>query len=319
MNRTTKSAVKAIEVAKRRRALAEFFGRLVREKPLGTLGAVITLIFFIAAIFSELLAPYGVNEIGVGPRLSSSSWQHWMGVDHLGRDVLSRIIFGARLSVIIGLAATSVSIVVSVALGTITGFIGGKLDLVVQRFVDAWIAFPGLLVLIVMVTIVGPGTLQIVIVLGILYGIGGSRIVRSSVLGIKENDYILAAQAIGTPTSRTLMWHVLPNIMAPVIVLFTTRVPSMVLYEATLSFLGMGVPPPAASWGRMLSMEGRTYMLRVPMLAVWPGLALSVVVYGVNMFGDALRDLLDPRLRGGGGRYSGAIKRSETEAGIVAK
>ncbi len=303
MNRTTTPAVKAIEVARRRRALAEFLGRLVREKPLGSLGAIITLVFFIAAIFSEFLAPYGVNEIAVGPRLSSSSWQHWMGVDHLGRDVLSRIIFGARLSVIIGLAATSVSIVVSTALGTITGFIGGKLDLVVQRFVDAWISFPGLLVLIVMVTVVGPGTLQIVIVLGMLYGIGGSRIVRSAVLGIKENDYILAARAIGTPTSRTLMWHVLPNIMAPVIVLFTTRVPSMILYEATLSFLGMGVPPPAASWGRMLSMEGRRYMLRVPMLAVWPGLALSVVVYGVNMFGDALRDLLDPRLRGAGGRY----------------
>jgi peptide/nickel transport system permease protein len=220
--------------------------------------------------------------------------------------VLSRIIFGARISVIIGLSATAFSIVVSTAIGITSGFIGGKFDLVVQRFVDAWIAFPGLLVLIVVVTVTGPGIQQVIIVLGILYGIGGSRIVRSAVLGVKENDYILATKAIGTSTTKTLLWHVLPNIMAPVIVLFTTRVPSMILYEATLSFLGLGIPPPAASWGRMLSMEGRRYMVRVPMLAIWPGLALSVVVYGVNMFGDAVRDLLDPRLRGSGGRYSGS-------------
>ena len=299
------TAVGMVDQPKRRSALADFFTRLIKEKPLGTLGAVITLIFFACAVFSEFLAPYGFNEIGAGERLSGSSLQHPMGVDQLGRDVLSRIIFGARISVIIGLAAACFSIVVSTALGTLSGFLGGKVDLVVQRFVDAWISFPGLLVLIVMVTVVGPGVWQIVVVLGVLYGIGGSRIVRSAVLGIKENDYFLAAQAIGTPTSRTLVWHVLPNIMAPVIVLFTTRVPNMILYEATLSFLGLGVPPPDPSWGRMLSMEGRRFMLQVPTLAIWPGLALTIVVYGVNMFGDAIRDLLDPRLRGGSGRYSG--------------
>ncbi len=304
MDRSTKTAAQAFDQGKRPHPLQEFFSRLIREKPLGTVGGVITLIFIATAIFSELLAPYDVNEIGVGPRLSPSSWDHWMGVDHLGRDVLTRIIFGARISVIIGLSATSFSIVVSTAIGTLSGFVGGKFDLVIQRFVDAWISFPGLLVLIVVVTVTGPGMQQVIIVLGILYGIGGSRIVRSAVLGIKENDYVLAARAIGTPTNKTLVWHILPNIMAPVIVLFTTRVPSMILYEATLSFLGLGIPPPAASWGRMLSMEGRRYMVRIPTLAIWPGLALSIVVYGVNMFGDAVRDLLDPRLRGSGGRYS---------------
>ena len=308
MSRTPITALEAPVISRRRRPLAEFFGRLVREKPLGTFGGIITLIFIATAIFSELLAPYDVNDIGVGTRLSPSSWQHWMGVDHLGRDVFSRIIFGARISVIIGLSATAFSIVVSTLIGTLSGFIGGKLDLIVQRFVDAWISFPGLLVLIVVVTVTGPGMQQVIIVLGILYGIGGSRIVRSAVLGVKQNDYILAARAIGTPTHRTLMWHIVPNIMAPIIVLFTTRVPSMILYEATLSFLGLGIPPPAASWGRMLSMEGRRYMVRVPMLAIWPGAALSIVVYGVNMFGDAVRDLLDPRMRGSGGRFSGKSK-----------
>ena len=172
------AAIGMVDQPKRRNALADFFTRLVKEKPLGTLGAVITLIFFACAVFSEFLAPYGFNEIGVGERLSGSSWQHPMGVDQLGRDVLSRIIFGARISVIIGLAAACFSIIVSTALGTLSGFLGGKVDLVVQRFVDAWISFPGLLVLIVMVTIVGPGVWQIVVVLGVLYGIGGSRIVQ---------------------------------------------------------------------------------------------------------------------------------------------
>jgi peptide/nickel transport system permease protein len=145
---------------------------------------------------------------------------------------------------------------------------------------------------------------QIIIVLGLLYGVGGSRIVRSAVIGIKENTYIAAADAIGATTPRILVRHILPNIMAPIIILFSTRVPTMILVEASLSFLGLGIPPPAPSWGGMLSIDGRRFMLQSPWLAVWPGLAFAIVVYGVNMFGDAIRDLLDPRLKGGVGRYS---------------
>ena len=217
--------------------------------------------------------------------------------------MLSRIIYGARVSVIVSLVATTLATFISMVIGILSGYLGGAFDIVLQRFVDAWMSFPGLVLIIVAVTIIGPGIWQVIIVLGLLYGIGGSRIVRGAVIGIKENIYVNAAQAIGCSTSRILLHHILPNIMAPVIILYTTRVPAMILTEASLSFLGLGIPPPAPTWGGMLSIEGRRFMLQSPGLALWPGLALSIVVYGVNMFGDAVRDLLDPRLRGGGGRY----------------
>ena len=293
----------AIE-AEKKNPFAEFFRRLVQEKPLGTFGGVITLIFLLTAIFCELLAPYGMNELGVGDSLAPPSMKFPLGTDHLGRDILSRIIFGARLSVIVSLGATTLSIIISTIIGIVSGFFGGKIDMVLQRFVDAWLCFPGLILLVVAVTIIGPGMWQIIIVLGLLYGIGGSRIVRSAVIGIKENIYVDAASAIGATTPRILLRHILPNIMAPIIILFSTRVPTMILVEASLSFLGLGIPPPAPSWGGMLSIDGRRFMLQSPWLAVWPGLSFAIVVYGVNMFGDALRDLLDPRLKGGVGRYS---------------
>jgi peptide/nickel transport system permease protein len=187
--------------------------------------------------------------------------------------------------------------------------------MVVQRIVDAWMCFPGLILLIVMVSLVGPGLLQVIVVLGLQYGIAGSRVVRGAVFGIKGNVYIEAASAIGCTTRRTLLRHILPNVMAPIIILFTTRMPAIILGEASLSFLGLGIPPPDPSWGGMLSGSGRTYMLLNPYMALWPGLALSIVVYGINMFGDALRDLLDPRLRGGLGRYgSGRQEKARQKA-----
>ena len=299
----TDGVVEEIAEQKRRGAISDFFVRLVKKKPLGTVGGVITIIFLVTAIFSNLLAPYGVNEVGVGPNLDPPSAKHLLGTDHLGRDQLSRIIFGARISVIISLLAASLSIFVSTIIGVLSGFIGGKFDLAVQRFVDAWMCFPGLIVLLVAVTIVGPGMWQIIFILGLLYGIAGSRIIRSAVIAINENLFVAAAHAVGCSSTRILCRHILPNIMAPLIVLFTTRVPGMILNEAGLSFLGLGIPPPAPSWGGMLSMDGRRFMMQGPWLAIWPGAALALVVYGVNMFGDAIRDLLDPRMRGGQGRY----------------
>ena len=305
MGGTRETVVEAKAAEKRRGAVADFFMRLVREKRLGTLGGVITLVFLVVAIFCELLAPYGMNEISVAPRLAPPSAEHWLGGDHLGRDVLSRIIYGARISVIVGLTATTLATFISTAIGVLSGYIGGKFDLLVQRFVDAWMCFPGLILLILAVTVVGPGLWQVIIVLSVLYGIGGSRILRSAVIGIKGDIYVDAARSFGCSTPKLLIRHILPNIMGPLIILYTTRVPAMILTEASLSFLGLGIPPPQPSWGGMLSKEGRRFMLSSPGLAVWPGLALSVVVYAVNMFGDAVRDLLDPRLRGGVGRYSG--------------
>ncbi len=290
-----------LDEQKRRSRLIDFLSRLVREKPLGTFGGIIVLLLLFCGIFADVLAPYPMKEPHMYDRLTGPSWKYLLGTDQLGRDMLSRIIYGARVSVIIGLSATSVNMVVALLIGATTGFFVGKLDVVVQRFVDAWMAFPGLLILITVMSLVGQGQLQTILVLGISGGIGGSRISRSAVIGIKENDYFLAARAIGSPPLRTILRHVLPNIMAPMIVVFTVTIGGVIMAEASLSFLGFGLPPDVASWGGMLSREGRQHMEAAPWLALWPGLALTLVVYGINMFGDALRDLLDPRLRGSEG------------------
>jgi len=303
---------------KARGFFSDFFIRLFRDKPMGAFGGIIFLILLFTGIFANFLAPYGYNDLDPINRLKPPSFEHWLGTDHMGRDMLSRIIYGARVSIIVGFSATAFSIIISTVIGTTTGFIGGKYDLFVQRVVDAWMIFPGLVILIVFVSIFNPGLWQCIFILGLQYGIAGSRIIRGSAISVKENMYVRAADAIGGSALRILSRHILPNIMAPIIILFTTRIAAVILAEATLSFLGLGIPPPAPTWGGMLSGSGRAYMLRAPLLAIWPGLALTVGVYGINMFGDAMRDLLDPRLRGGSGRYSGHKKKKKKKktAGI---
>jgi peptide/nickel transport system permease protein len=288
---------------KRRSKLADFFYRLVKEKPLGLVGGIITLLLLLTGIFASFLAPYGYNVLHPDSALLGPSAHFLLGTDNLGRDLLSRVIYGARISVIVGLGASVLATVVETTIGILSGYIGGVFDLIVQRFVDAVMCFPGLILMMVIISIVGPSMLTVILVLGITWGIGGSRLIRGATLSIKENMYVQSAVALGAPTGSILFRHILPNIMAPIIIQFTTRVPAIILTEASLSFLGYGIPPPAPSWGSMLSGSGRTYMFLNPWIVVWPGLALSVVVYGVNMFGDAVRDLLDPRLRGGIGRY----------------
>lgn len=275
-----------------------FLGRLFREKPLGAIGGVIFLAFLFCGIFADFLAPYGMNQINPINRLKPPSWAFPFGTDNLGRDMLSRCLHGAQLSVIIGLCAAGLATFISVFLGIVTGYLGGKVDLIIQRFVDAWQSFPDLIVLIVVVSVVGPGVPQIIITLGLLLGIAGSRIIRSAVVSVRENMYVHAAQSIGASTPRILWRHIFPNVLPPVIVLFTTRVGVVILIESALSFLGLGVPPPAPTWGGMLSGSGRSYMFQGPWLALAPGLCLTIVVYATNMFGDALRDLFDPRMRG---------------------
>ena len=286
-----------------RAGLRRFFARLVREQPLGTAGGIVILILVLVSIFADSLAPYRYEEIHLRDRLQAPSTAYLLGTDHVGRDLLSRLIHGARLSLTVGLAATVLTVVVAVLIGGTTGFIGGRLDLVTQRFVDAWMAFPGLLLLLTIMSIAGRGMLQIIVVLGVSGGIPASRVVRGAVLGVKENAYFQAAQAIGSSRRRSLLRHVLPNIAAPIIIIFSINVGGVIMSEAALSFLGFGLPPDIPSWGGMLSREGRQYMEMAPHLALWPGLCLTVVVYSLNMFGDAVRDLLDPRLRGRLGRY----------------
>ena len=269
---------------------------------MGVASGIIIVVLILVAIFADQVAPYGVSEVAPQDRLTGPSAKYLLGSDQLGRDLFSRLIYGARLSLVVGLSATALNVAVAVLIGGSSGFLGGRFDLVVQRVVDAWMAFPGLLILLAVMSLTGPGVLQIIVVLGVTGGITGSRVVRAAVIGIKESDYFTAAQAVGTPTRLTLVRHLLPKIKAPIIIIFSINVGGVIIAEASLSFLGCGLPASVPSWGGMLSREGRSYMEIAPWLAIWPGVFLTITVYSLNMFGGALRDLLDPRLRGGTGR-----------------
>ncbi len=301
------------EEVKKRNFWLDVFKRLIREKPMGTVGGAIVLILFLSAVFANYLAPYGFNEIMLQYRLSPPSLKFILGTDHLGRDLLSRIIYGARISMYISLSVSALAIAVGALIGIPSGYWGGKADVIIQRFVDAWMAMPALFILLTFMSVLGPGLIQVILCLGIHTGIRDSRVVRSAVIGVKENVYVEAARSIGARTGRILMKHILPNVLAPMIILFTVNMGSAILTESTISFLGFGIPPPTPAWGLMLSEAGPRYMLLAPWMAIWPGVALSLVVYGINMLGDALRDLLDPRLRGGLGRYGRKVERKEPE------
>ena len=279
---------------RRHAGLGDFFIRLWREKPLGSACGIVVVLLILVAVFADVLAPYGYTEIHLADRLQGASARYLLGTDQLGRDYLSRLTYGARLSMLVGLSATTLNVVVAVLIGGISGFLGGKLDLGVQRFVDAWMAFPGLLLLLTIMSILGQGVPQMILVLGISGGIGGSRVVRGAVITVKENDYFQAAASIGSAKWRAFARHVLPNIGAPLIIIFSINIGGAIMSDASLSFLGFGLPPEFPSWGTLLSWEGRRYMEQAPWLALWPGLCLTLVVYSLNMFGDAMRDLLDP-------------------------
>jgi peptide/nickel transport system permease protein len=286
-----------------RSQLADFFVRLVREKPIGTVGAIIVLLLLLTGIFADFLAPYGYNVIHIVDKLMPPSAKYILGTDNLGRDLLSRVIYGARISMYVGLGASAINALVAAAIGIPCGYFGGTFDILVQRLVDAALSFPMLIMVITIMSLIGTGTVQVIIVLGIWGAILWIRVMRSAVIAIKENIYLQAARAIGCSTGRIIFRHILPNVMPVVIIIFSVAMGGNILGEASLSFLGFGIPPPAPSWGGMLSGVGRTYMYEAPWLALWSGLALSIAVFGINMWGDAVRDLLDPRLRGGIGRY----------------
>lgn len=272
-------------------------GQFIRKKPLGAFGAVLIALFLFLAIGAQWLAPYPY-ETTVGTRLLGPSLAHPFGTDASGRDLLSRIIWGARISVTIGFGAVLLSTFIAVVVGVTSGYFGGLMDLLVQRLVDIWISFPALVLLVSLVAILGPGLWSTTLVLGVLLAPGTARVVRSAVLAMRHQPYVESARCIGANHLHIVRAYVLPNVSAAILVLATSQLGAAILAESTLSFLGYGVPPPFPTWGAMLSGSGRTFMLQSPWLSIWPGLAISAAVFGFNMLGDALRDVLDPRLRG---------------------
>lgn len=276
------------------------WARLARRKPLGTLGAVFLLVFVFLALAAPLVAPYDPYQVSRTDRLQGPSIRHFFGADQSGRDLLSRIIYGAQISMGIGIGASAISTILSASIGTFSAFRGGRVDLVLQRIVDAVQALPTLVMLLAASFVVGRGALTLMLLIGVLFGIRSSRVVRGAALSVIQNEYVTAARAIGASDWRILGVYILPNVFAPIMVLTTVQLGAVILNEASLSFLNLGVPPPSISWGQMLALTSLPYMIQAPWIALAPGMALTAVVFGVNMFGDALRDLVDPRLRRGG-------------------
>ena len=282
---------------------ADFFGRLWRHKPMGIASGIVILTLILVAIFADVLAPYPFDQLNLADRLQGSSTRHLLGTDQLGRDLLSRLLFGARISLVVGLAATTLNVAVATLIGGTSGFLGGKLDLAVQRFVDAWMAFPGLLLLLTIMSVAGQGLPQIIVVLGIAGGVGGSRAwSEARWWPPRATTTFWQPRPWARPPRRSWCAMSCPISWRSLIIIFSINVGGVILAEASLSFLGFGLPIQVPSWGGMLSREGRRFMEQAPWLALWPGLCLTIVVYSFNMLGDAMRDLLDPRLRGGGGQ-----------------
>jgi len=284
------------------RALAGVW-HFCRRKPLGAAGGLIVLVLLVMAAFAEWIAPYSYDTQIAGARLKPPGPGFLLGTDNVGRDVFSRIVYGARVSVTVGFLTVLLGNTIATAIGVTSGYFRGRYDIVVQRIVDAWQSFPFLIIILSLLAVLGPGMLNVILSLSILVAAAASRVIRGATLAVAENQYVEAARAIGCGHLRIVARHVLPNVLATIVVLATIGLGGIILAESALSFLGFGVPPPHPSWGAMLAGSGRTYMYIAPWMAIWPGVAISLVVFAFNMFGDALRDVLDPRLRGtGGGR-----------------
>ncbi|MBI4628922.1 MAG: ABC transporter permease [Candidatus Rokubacteria bacterium] len=272
--------------------------RFARKKPLGAAGAVVVLVMVFAALFANVLQTHDPIRTDSNSVLARPSETHLLGADHLGRDIYSRIVHGARVSLIVGVASTLLGSVLGGLIGLLSGYVGGRTDLVTQRVMDILQGLPLLVLALVMSAALGPALHNVVIAISIPIIPRAARVIRSSVLSIREMQYVEAARALGVRHLRIAFRHILPNTVGPFIVLCTAQLGSAVLVEATLSFLGLGVPEPYPSWGRMLSVSAAEYAQKAPHLVLFPGVAISLAVFGSNLMGDALRDVLDPRLRG---------------------
>ncbi len=271
--------------------------RFIVTKPLGAVGGAVIVLMVLTAIFADVLAPHNPYEISQRLQFKPPSLAHWLGTDEFGRDVLTRLIYGARIALFIGLTAAFVGATAGAILGVISAYLGGKVDLIMQRVMDVMLAFPLLILALAIVSVLGRSIPNVVLAIAIPIIPRTTRIVRSSALSIKEHIYVEAARAVGSSHQWVILRHIIPNVMAPYLIMLTAQFGNAILVEASLSFLGLGTAEPTPSWGLMLSGSAPSYAEKAPWVAIFPGLAISLAVFGFNLFGDSLRDALDPRLR----------------------
>jgi peptide/nickel transport system permease protein len=283
---------KAPRYSETRRMISVFTGR-----PLPVIGLVIILLIILASIFAPLLAPYPPNQMDIVNKLQPPNSAHWLGTDSLGRDTLSRIIYGSRTSLIIGISVMLISSIIGILLGLLAAYFGGAVYHIVMRLMDALMAFPMLLLALLVASLLGSGMLNVIIALGIGMISAPCRMMCGVVLSVKQNDYVLSARAMGMSNWRLMFQEILPNAFPPLLVMITIGIGAVILAEAGLSFLGIGITPPTATWGGMVN-DGYKFLMSSPVLSISPGIAIMLIVFGFNMLGDGLRDALDPKLRG---------------------
>ena len=274
--------------------------RFARRSPLGTAALIFVLALALIAIAAPLIAPFDPVQFHRVDRLNGPGSPYWLGTDSNGRDQLSRLIYGARVSLYVGLVPVVISVGIGTTLGAISGYLGGVVDLVIQRLMDALMAIPALIIALTLVSLLGPSQNNVVLAIAVVTFPAVNRVARAATLQVINLPYVLAAQSIGASDVRLLLFHILPNILAPVIVLAASIVGGAILAEAGLSFLGLGIPPPTATWGNMLSGDNRAVFQVAPWLVIFPGIAITLTVLAFNLLGDTLRDMLDPKSRKGG-------------------
>ena len=278
---------------------AEEVAKFIRTKPVGTAGALIILGMMGLAAFAGLLAPYDPYHGDYGSQFARPSAEHWFGTDEFGRDVLSRIMFGARIALFVGFTASFSGCTIGALLGVVSAYWGGRVDLLLERLMDILLAFPQLILALAIASILGPAVQNVVIAISIPVIPRVARVVRAAAMSVKENAYVEAVQALGASRRRVILQHIIPNVMAPYIIMVTAQLGAAILAEAALSYLGLGAAEPTPSWGLMLSGSAPSYAEKAPWIALFPGIAISLGVFGFNLFGDSLRDALDPKLRKG--------------------
>jgi len=271
-------------------------GGVIRQ-PLGTLGFAIVGLFFVTVVFAPFLAPYGYAEQDIPDMLQGPSRQYLLGTDQLGRDLLSRLIYGSRIALAVALPAVAIALVGGVTLGTLAGYIGGPVDDIVVVIIDALKAFPAVMLALVILALLGPSLINEILVIGLAWIPNYARVARAQVMSAKQNVYVEAGRSLGATTPRVILRHILPNIIAPLLILAAMDIPIVITFEAGLSFLGLGVRPPTPSWGAILA-DGFDFVRQTPWPIIWAGLTLLVTTLGFTLFGEALRDVLDPRLAG---------------------